>query len=79
MANSFKRFLTIFGYKLDRKWGNFKARVKEKTDKGGAATWSSVRSPIDNLRRKKKNGFGKLDDRNVVTQELPAFGAYCHY
>lgn len=34
MANSFMRFLTNFGYKLDRKWGNLKARVK-KTDKGG--------------------------------------------
>ncbi|KAK8780151.1 uncharacterized protein LOC144106343 [Amblyomma americanum] len=78
MANSFKRFLTIFGYKLDRKWGNFKARVKEKTEKTGSPSWNNVRTPIGNLRRKKKNGFGKLDDRNVP-QELPAFGAYCHY
>ncbi|KAH9363410.1 uncharacterized protein LOC144157989 [Haemaphysalis longicornis] len=79
MANSLKRFLTIFGYKLDRKWGNFKARVKEKTtDKSGGSTWGGVRTPIESLRKKKKSGFGKLDDRNVP-QELPAFGAYCNY
>ncbi|CAN7942052.1 unnamed protein product [Ixodes pacificus] len=53
-------------------------REKEKADRSNSSSWSSVRAPLDNICKRKKNGFGKLDDRKVP-QELPAFGAYCHY
>ncbi|KAH8031604.1 hypothetical protein HPB51_019504 [Rhipicephalus microplus] len=59
--SSVDRVLTLFGYKLDRKLGDFKARLRE--DRGpentGANPWNPATMVLDSLRRR-KCGFGRL-------------------
>ncbi|KAH9363597.1 uncharacterized protein LOC144157965 [Haemaphysalis longicornis] len=59
--SSVDRVLTLFGYKLDRKLGDFKARFRE--DRGpantGANPWKPATMVLDSLRRR-KCGFGRL-------------------
>ncbi|KAH7974114.1 hypothetical protein HPB49_010202 [Dermacentor silvarum] len=59
--SSVDRVLTLFGYKLDRKLGDFKARLRE--DRGptntGANPWNPATVVLDSLRRR-KCGFGRL-------------------
>ncbi|KAK8766147.1 uncharacterized protein LOC144134616 [Amblyomma americanum] len=59
--SSVDRVLTLFGYKLDRKLGDFKARLREDrgTTNTGANPWNPATVILDSLRRR-KCGFGRL-------------------
>lgn len=59
--SSVDRVLTLFGYKLDRKLGDFKARLREDrgTTNTGANPWNPATVIMDSLRRR-KSGFGRL-------------------
>lgn len=59
--SSVDRTFTLLGYKLDRKLGDLKARLREErqSTNTGANPWSPTTSFLDSLRRH-KCGFGKL-------------------